>query len=98
MSGHLNGLQAKVLNAYPNAIFTHCYAHVLNLVLQQSMSHIKECRNFFKTLNALASFFSKSSKRVNVLEDFMQKKLPHVAPTRWCFTSRLNHTVYKFRL
>lgn len=28
MSGHINGLQAKVLEAYPLAIFTHCYAHV----------------------------------------------------------------------
>jgi hypothetical protein len=31
MSGRINGLQSKVTEAYPLAIFTHCYAHVLNL-------------------------------------------------------------------
>lgn len=33
MSGHLNGLQSKVLEKYPKAIFTHCYALVINLIL-----------------------------------------------------------------
>jgi hypothetical protein len=42
MSGHFNGLQSKVIEAYPLAIFTHCYAHVLNLVLKQSFPKIKE--------------------------------------------------------
>jgi hypothetical protein len=34
MSGHINGLQSKVIETYPLAIFTYCYAHVLNLVLK----------------------------------------------------------------
>jgi hypothetical protein len=33
MSGHIKGLQGKGLNAYPLPLFTHCYAHVLDLVL-----------------------------------------------------------------
>jgi len=33
MSGHLNGLQSKVLEKYPKAMFIHCYAHVINLIL-----------------------------------------------------------------
>ena len=48
MSGHINGLQQKVIDKFPLAIFTHCYAHVLNLVLQQSLSSIKECRIFLR--------------------------------------------------
>lgn len=28
MSGHLNGFQSKVLEKYPKAMFTHCYAHI----------------------------------------------------------------------
>jgi hypothetical protein len=65
MDGHINGLQSKIIEAYPLAIFTHCYAHVLNLVLKQSLSNIKECRLFFQTISGLAAYFSKSSKRVN---------------------------------
>jgi hypothetical protein len=30
MSGHINRLQSKVIEAYPLVIFMHCYAHVLN--------------------------------------------------------------------
>lgn len=97
MSGHLNGLQTKVLEAYPKALFTHCYAHVLNLVLQQSLSNIKQCKIFFQTLSGLPSFFSKSSRRSFALEEFVQKKLPSVAPTRWNFSSRLVHTVKEYR-
>jgi len=34
MAGHLNGLQAKIKEIAPNALFTHCFAHKLNLVLK----------------------------------------------------------------
>lgn len=36
MAGHLNGLQQKVKEVAPQAIFVHCLAHRLNLVLEQS--------------------------------------------------------------
>jgi hypothetical protein len=86
MSGHINGLQSKVIEACPLAIFTHCHGHVLNLVL-----NIKECRLFFQTISGLAAHFSKSSTRVNALQDFVAKKFPSVAP-RWNFTSRLTNS------
>lgn len=35
MSGQLNGLQAKIKEVAPQAVFIHCLAHRLNLVLQQ---------------------------------------------------------------
>lgn len=41
-------------------------------------------------------FFSKSTKRTAVLKDFVQKKLPTVAPTRWNFSSRLVNTVNEY--
>ncbi|KAJ4451822.1 hypothetical protein ANN_03296, partial [Periplaneta americana] len=44
MSSHLNGLQSKVLEKYPKALFTHCYAHVMNLVLQQSLECNKDLK------------------------------------------------------
>jgi hypothetical protein len=86
MSGHIIELQSKVIEAYPLAIITHCYVHVLNLVLKQSLSNIKKCRLFFQTISGLAAHFSKSSKRVNALQGFVAKKFPTVAPTRWNFT------------
>ncbi|KAL4141345.1 hypothetical protein QTP88_004000 [Uroleucon formosanum] len=93
MSGQNNGLNVKVKELYPCAFFVHCYSHKLNLTLQQSASNIKECRIFFQTMSGLAAFFSKSSKRTNVLQNFVKRKLPSVAPTRWNFTSRLVNTI-----
>lgn len=94
MSGHLNGLQSKVLDKYPKALFTHCYAHVINLVFQRSLECNKELKIFFKGLNSLPTFFFHSPKRLKALSEFMSKKLPTLATTRWNFTSRLVHTVY----
>lgn len=93
MSGQNNGLNVKVQELYPCAFFVHCYSHMLNLTLQQSTSNIKECRIFFQTMSGLAAFFSKSSKRTYVLQNFVKRKLPSVAPTRWNFTSRLVNTI-----
>lgn len=59
MSGQHSGLQKLVRDKYDQAIFVHCYGHRLNLVLQQSVNHIKQCKIFFKTLSGLAAFFFK---------------------------------------
>ncbi|KAJ4437609.1 hypothetical protein ANN_17754 [Periplaneta americana] len=48
MAGNINGLKTKVQEKYPQALFVHCYSHVLNLVLQQTTSSIPECRIFSK--------------------------------------------------
>ena len=97
MSGEHNGLQAKVREKCPQAIFVHCYAHKLNLVLSQSLSFIKLCKIFFTNLSSFGSFFSKSTKRTAALDAEMSKRFPSVAPTRWNYNSRLVETVYEHR-
>ncbi len=64
MASHLNGVQAKIREKIPEAMFTHCYSHKLNLVLSQSAKMIPECKVFFKTVEGLAAYFSKSTKRI----------------------------------
>jgi hypothetical protein len=49
MAGELNGLQTKIKAIAPQALFTHCFAHRLNLILQDTCSKIKEYRFFFAT-------------------------------------------------
>ncbi|XP_039292929.1 zinc finger MYM-type protein 1-like [Nilaparvata lugens] len=97
MSGHLTGLQKKVQDEYPTALFTHCYAHVLNLVLSQGMNEIHECNVFFSTLNGISTFSSRSSKRSFAVQQYLKKSIPSFAPTRWCFTSRLVNTIETYR-
>ncbi|KAJ4936913.1 hypothetical protein JOQ06_001498 [Pogonophryne albipinna] len=95
MASGLNGVQAKVKEKIPQALFIHCYAHALNLVLFQGVVKIKECRIFFPHLSGLAAFFSRSPKRTQLLDEICQKRLPRVAPTRWNFASRLVCTVFE---
>ncbi|KAJ4932044.1 hypothetical protein JOQ06_010477 [Pogonophryne albipinna] len=46
MASGLNGVQAKVKETIPQALFIHCYAHILNLVLSKGASKIRECKVF----------------------------------------------------
>ena len=46
MSGHENGVRARVQNEFQYAAFLHCYAHQLNLVLMDGAS-APEVRRFF---------------------------------------------------
>lgn len=98
MSGQHNGLQSLVRSKYENAIFVHCYAHKLNLVLKQSVEYIKDCKIFFSTLSGLSSFFSKSTKRVHALDNVVKKRFPSVAPTRWNYNSRLIEMMVEHKL
>lgn len=36
MSGHLNGVQAKIREEYPRALYVHCSPHSLNLALSHT--------------------------------------------------------------
>ena len=47
MASELNGVQAKIKEKVPEAIFTHCYAHKLNLVLLHSAKCMPESRISF---------------------------------------------------
>nr|CAI5844470.1 unnamed protein product [Callosobruchus analis] len=82
MSGDFNGLQSKIKNIALHALFTHCYAHKLNLVLSKACNGIKEVRIFFSNLSGFSSFFSKSSKRSEVLNRIVDRRIPTNAPTR----------------
>lgn len=93
MASALNGLQAKVREVAPAATFVHCYAHRLNLVLSQGVKSIPKARVFFAHLGGFTSFFSKSSKRVALLEELDCARMPKTAPTRWNFSSRVVNTV-----
>ena len=63
MSSELNGVQAKIKEKVPEAMFLHCYARKLNLVLLHLAKCMPECKAFFETLEGLSAFFSKSTKR-----------------------------------
>ncbi|XP_076354003.1 zinc finger MYM-type protein 1-like isoform X2 [Tachypleus tridentatus] len=89
MTDKLNVLQTKVKARCPCAIFVHCCAHTLNLVLSQACMIIKECKIFFSTLNGLVSFFSTSSNQKKALDDIVQRRVPGAAPILWNYSAHL---------
>uniref|UniRef100_A0A3P8UM16 DUF4371 domain-containing protein n=1 Tax=Cynoglossus semilaevis TaxID=244447 RepID=A0A3P8UM16_CYNSE len=89
MGSELNGVQAKIKEKVPEAMFTHSYAHKLNLVLMDSAKCMPEIRTFFQTVEGLGTFFSKSTKRTHLLDDVVKRRLPRAAPPRWSSNSRM---------
>ena len=63
MSGQFNGLQAKIQEVNQSALYVHCYAHSLNLVLVSTISQNQASRNFFGVIQSLYNFIAGSSKR-----------------------------------
>lgn len=89
MSGHLNGLQKIVKDKAPQAVFVHCLAHRLNLVLQQSCEQISKCRIFFSNVVGFPSFFHHSAKRTHAIDSNSARRLPTAVTTRWSSNSNI---------
>ncbi|XP_064180996.1 zinc finger MYM-type protein 1-like isoform X1 [Anguilla rostrata] len=97
MRGATGGVQRKVKDVYGSAHYVHCYAHQLNLIMQQATSHIPRISTFFSDLGGFAAFFSWSLKRTTVLDQVVARKLPGTSTTRWNFHTRAVNTVYEHK-
>ncbi len=97
MSGRHNGVQAKMRNKYPHAHFVHCYAHQLNLIMEQACKKIRPIKVFFANLSAFPVFFTGSPKRTAALDKTCKRRLPRAGATRWNFQSRTVNSVYENR-
>ena len=90
MSSNIAGVQARIKETAPLAIFTHCYSHCLNLSVAAT-SKVQEVRNLIGTINEAYLFLSNSPKRQQMfqltLETYLPQssrtKLPGLCKTRW---------------
>lgn len=53
MSGIKNGLQTKIKQKHPEAIYVHCMAHKLNLVVVDTCNYIKVTITFKKHISKI---------------------------------------------
>jgi len=56
MSGIYTGVQKRILALQPKAIYVHCAAHNLNLVINDAVSAVPQIASFFNTLQELYVF------------------------------------------
>ena len=90
MSGRCNGVQKRVREFAPCAAYIHCYAHVLNLVLVDSVKSITTATDFFTLMEALYVFVSTSKVHVVFIEKQLSLhpskqplELQKLSDTRW---------------
>lgn len=89
MSGSVGGVQAHFKKKHPEAIYVHCYAHELNLVLCHTCKAIPEATELFNMLESIHSFFSASlvnhHKFVEIQKTLglQPSQLVQLSNTRW---------------
>ena len=91
MAGCRNSVQARLLEVWPEAHFTHCYAHKLALVMKKACEDIHESSSFFGFIHNLCAFFKSSPKRASLLVP----SLPRENATRWLSRGKSVQTVNK---
>ncbi|XP_023311335.1 zinc finger MYM-type protein 1-like [Anoplophora glabripennis] len=89
MAGQVNDLQSKMKNEAPQAVFVHCAAHRLNLVLQQSCNNILKCRIFFANVTGFPSFFHHFAKRTHIANTIIKRRIPTSVLTCWTSNSNI---------
>ena len=92
MSGCFQGVQARILEKQPLAIYIHCVAHVLNLVVVDSCTN-PFIRDTIATVKEVINFFKESVQRehaleVNIPENSSHLKLSKLCETRWTERSK----------
>lgn len=96
VSGSITGLQTRVREVEPRALFTHCAGHKLNLISQDAMKKIPEVADLLSNVRELITFIRGSAKRINILNNIKLQlnddgeevdrggTLKPFCPTRWC--------------
>ena len=89
MSGVHRGLAARMKVCSPLAIYIHCYGHLLNLAIQDTMADIEPLRNALGIIQSLHNFIEGRTKRHAVFCDIdngaqFVRTLKSQSVTRWC--------------
>ena len=96
MSGNCTGIHRRVRQFALHAVYIHCYTHVLNLVLVDSIKSVKSAYEFFTLLEVLYVFMSTSKVHVVFIEkqqllnpNRQHMELQKLSDTCWicCYTA-----------
>lgn len=90
MSGIRSGVATRINAVCKHAIYIHCYAHRLNLVLVDTAKAVPEAADFFALLERLYVFLSGSyvhnkwkAVQLELYPDQKQMELQRLSDTRW---------------
>ena len=96
MKGKRNGLKTLILATNPKAIYIHCYAHSLQLAVNDSVKQLKPISEVLDLCCEVAKLVRKSPKRTAALKALKAEiqeptvGIRSLCPTRWVeFTSTM---------
>lgn len=89
MSGHLSGVQARLNEKCPDALYVHCANHSLDLVLQEAARDVRLITDVLSFVREASNTIRESSKRRALYNSLFGDKdvvrgLQSLCPTRWC--------------
>lgn len=74
MSGAFSGVQTRIANVIPQAIYVHCHAHRLNLCVINTIQGVKAVVDFFDTVQGLYTFLMNRHTRYEQLIQIQKDK------------------------
>ncbi|KAI5324385.1 hypothetical protein L3X38_033458 [Prunus dulcis] len=84
MSGKYQGVQRKLLDVNPRALYTPCGCHSLNLTLCDIANSCGKAKDFFGIIKRIYTLFANSTKRWKILKDNVKHlTLKSLSVTRW---------------
>lgn len=100
MAGEYSGMQARLKEVNPKAVFVPCSAHSLNLVGTAAVDSCIEAVSFFGFLQSLYSFFSASTYRWSMLIKHLKEHgknltLKSLSDTRWSARADATNALYQ---
>ena len=83
MKGKHSGVQARMLDINPKAVYVPCANHTLNLVVVDSANSSTEALTLFGVLTRLYMLFSSSAQRWEILKKHVELSINSQSDTRW---------------
>jgi hypothetical protein len=87
MAGIKSGVAKRFIERVPYAVFVHCYAHKLNLALQDATNQLKCVSDVLLIVNNVSVFIERSAKRHALFEHLQSEEkkrtLKSFCATRW---------------
>lgn len=97
MSGHYSGLQSRIKDLNKFAEYIPCSAHPLNLVGTCAAESCKNAVSFFMLLQEVYNFFSCSTHRWEILNNYLNKHnilVNNLSATRWSARADACHALF----
>lgn len=80
-SGHVTGVHQRFKQLYPKAVYVHCSAHKLNLVLSESLN-IPCVRNCLGTVGEVSNLLRNNVQASDLLKHYVSELVPASKKTR----------------